>query len=445
MATALGSQAATVEAMTALTGLTHDIFVGKVIPNVHRESKVAMLFQEAQQGEYRMEGQNMVFATDLRYVTGALATDGKIPDHVGMDAVQGKLNPIRRYRRMAIDNLVELQASGPGAFEDLGVRILDLLWDSWKSMEIRHSIGASSGVLCKVTARTSSTVFTVEDGYNHDGTNPLLHLSEGSIIGWYDVSASQVGGAAKITATGINYSTPTITVDSATTWETTVGNQIAAGDFIYFASTNSTANGNFVLERNLAPSGAGTILDPDAAATTVYNISQTTYQRWKPYRVASTSFDHLEVKEHWLKLGEKRKVDVTPQTDVAVAHPGAIAQLARTMMGFQQQIYTGGNLEGGYDQVIVGGVPFAQDGNWYHDVIGTFYRPGLFRVMLGGEADFFAGDGSQWSRIADFDGKDAYVGDYMNLFCPQRGFNGALTSIVTPDVTDSDFDPLPSY
>lgn len=442
---ALGSQATKVEAMSALTGLTHDIFVGKVIPNVHRESKVAMLFQEAGQGEYRMEGQNMVFATDLRYATGGMASDGKIPDHVGLDAVQGKLTPIRRYRRIAIDNLVELQAAGPGAFEDLGVRILDILWDSWKSMEIRHSIGASSGVICKVTARTSSTVFTVEDGYNHDGTSALLHLSEGSIIGWYDVSASQVGGAGTITATGINYSTPTITVSTATTWETNVGNQLAAGDFIYFATTPDTTKDYFTLERNLAPSGAGTILDPEAAATTVFNISQTTYQRWKPYRVASSSFDHLEVKEHWLKLGVKRKVDVSPATDVAVAHPAAIAQLARTMMGYQQQIYTGETLAGGYDQVIVGGLPFVQDGNWYHDVIGTLYKPALFRVMLGGEADFFAGDGSEWSRIADFDGKEAYVGDYMNYFSPQRGFHGALTSIVTPDITDSDFDPIPAY
>ncbi|MCR4341840.1 MAG: hypothetical protein NUW01_18345, partial [Gemmatimonadaceae bacterium] len=148
--------------MSELTGLTHDIFVGRVVNNVRRESKVAMLFQDAEPGEYRLEGQNMVFAVDLRYKTGALATDGNIPDHVPLDAIQGKLTPVRRYARIALDNLVERRASGPAAFDDLSDRIFDKLWDAWASMEIRHAIGSSTGLLCKVSSRTSSTVIVVK-------------------------------------------------------------------------------------------------------------------------------------------------------------------------------------------------------------------------------------------------------------------------------------------
>src|SRR3990167_6713563 len=131
---ALGSQATKAELISELTGLTHDVFVGRVLPNVKRESPTAMLFQDAGPGEDSLEGQNMVFATDLEFATGAMATDGKLPDHVGLDAVQGKVTPIRRYRRIAIDNLVELRASGPGTYQDLADRIFDILWDSWKSM-----------------------------------------------------------------------------------------------------------------------------------------------------------------------------------------------------------------------------------------------------------------------------------------------------------------------
>lgn len=440
---AIGSQASHVEAMSALTGLTHDIFVGKVVNNVKRESKTAMLFRDAQPGEYRLEGQHMVFATDLRFKTGALATDGKLPDYVGMDAVQGRITPTRRYQRIAIDNLVEKQASGPGAFDDLIDRIFDLLWDAWKSMEIRHAIGNSTGQIAAVNVRTNSTTFTVKDGYGSTGTNPIMHISEGAILGWYDVSASQIGGAGTVST--INYATSSIVVTTATTWETNVGNQIATGDLIFFATTPDTTKDYFITERNLAPNGLGVIVDPAASATTVFNIPEGTYQRWKPFRKSSVTFDHLELTEHWLQLGAKRGFDVTPQTDVVVSHPAPVAQLARSLMGYQQQAYSGGTLEGGYSGVRVGNVDIVQDHFFYIDVAMTLFKDALYRVPLGADADFWGEDGSMWQRIIDYDGKEAFVVDYLNFFSNHRGAHGALTSIVTPDITDSDFDPIPNY
>ncbi|MEX1046036.1 MAG: hypothetical protein WD050_01345, partial [Actinomycetota bacterium] len=56
----------------------------------------------------------------------------------------------------------------------------------------------------------------------------------------------------------------------------------------------------------LAPNGLGTIVDPAADLTTVFNISQSTHGRWKPFREDSVTFDHLELTEHWLKLAAKR-------------------------------------------------------------------------------------------------------------------------------------------
>ena len=445
---ALGSQAGNAALMSELTGLTHDIFVGRVVNNVRRESKVAVLFQDAEPGEYRLEGKNMVFAVDLRYKTGAMATDGNIPDHVQLDAVQGSIVPIRRYARIALDNFVERRASGPGAFDDLSDRIFDKLWDAWASMEIRHAIGSSSGLICKISARSTSTTFTVKDAYGNAGTNPLIHLSEGSIIAWYNVSgggSGAIGGAGTVAKTsGIGYTTNLITVTTEQTWETDGTNQLEADDLIYFATTPGTTKDYFTAERNFAPNGLGTIVDPPGSLTSAFNIAQGDYERWKPYRVGSTTFDHIELTEHWLQLEQKRGFAVSPDIDVVCAYPSAVAQLARSLMGFQQQAYTGGELAGGYQKVTVSGIPIVSDGFFYHDVAMTLCRENLYRINLGGDADFWGEDGAMWSRIADYDGKDAFVVDYLNFFCNHRGANGALTGIST-DLVDDAFSPIPNY
>lgn len=438
---AYGSQQANVQALTDISNLTHDIFVGDVVNNVRRESPVSMMFQEAGPGQYYLSGSTMYFATDLDYATGAMATSGQIPDHVGIDAVEGGITPVRRYRRIAIDNLVEKRATGPGSYEDLADRIFKQLWDSWKSMEIRHSIGPASGLLGKCSSRTSSTVFVIKDAYGHAGTNPCMHISKGTILAWWDLTAvAAIDGAGVVSS--VAYSTSTITMDSAATWEP--ADTLAADDLIYIASTNNISTDYFISERNLAPNGLGTIVDPDAAASTVFGISETTSPRWKPYRKASVTFDHLEVQEHWIQLAQHRGFPVTPMTDTAVAYPSLVAQIARSLLGYQQQTQLGGTLTGGYAGIRVGNMDVVEDAFMCHDVFMTLCKEYLFRVNLGGEADFWGEDGSMWSRIADYDGKEAHVVDYLNTFSTHRGANSALTGVTT-DVTDADYSSVPDY
>lgn len=436
-----GSQVSVLEAMSDLQGLTRDIFKGRVQNNVRRESPTEMVFQEAGPGDYSFSGQSMKFATDLHFKSSGLATGGQIPDYVPMDAVQGSTTPVRRYDRIAIDNYVELLASGEGSFEDIGDRIFNKLWESWKNMNIRHSIGSSTGVVAKVSSRTSSTVVVLKDGLGHTGTNPIQLFDEGAIIGWYDVSAAGVGGAAAVAS--IDASTNAVTLDSAATWEPGAATP-AADDLIYFASTRSTTADHFTLERNQAPNGAGTILDPNGDNTTVFGIAEADHPRWKPYRKASVTFDHLELAEFWRQLGIKRGFKVTPATDVVVAFPSLVSQLARSLMGYQQQAYTGGTLEGGYEDLKVNGIGIVEDPFFYHDVAATLCKENLFRITLGGDGDFFADDGSMWSRTEDFDAKDGYVREYLNYFSNHRGANGALTGVTT-DLTDDDYTTVPSY
>lgn len=444
---ALDSQVSSsaIDSITDMANLIHDVFVDGVLPNVRRESKLAMIFQDAGRGDYRLEGDAMKFAADYDYATGGMATSGYLPDHVGLDPAEGSLTPGRRYRRIAKDNFVVARGSGPGAYEDMATRLFNILWDSWKSMEIRHALGGSTALLGTCLARTSSTIFTIEDFAGHDGTNPLSHISKGAILGWYDDSESQIGGAGVVDS--VNYSTGAITMDSATTWESDVGNPLATGDGIYFATTGRTTRDYFELERNLGLNGLGVVVDPDAGLSTAFGISESTYPRSKPFRKASVTFDHVELTEHWIQLAGKRGFDVTPATDICVAFPSVVAQAARSVLSYQQQTNLGGTLQGGYDllnPVMVANMPFIPDTFFHPDVCVTLCKDKLFRVNLGADPDFYAEDGSMWARLADYDGAEAFVGEYLNFFCTNRGANSALTGIAT-DVTDSDFTNIPDY
>ena len=123
---ALGSQVSNLEAITNLTGLVHEIYAGEVKPNVSAWSPTSQLFQEAGAGDYRIDGEKLVFSADLTYAGGAQGTDGNLPDHQYVDAVEGQTTPARLYVRRAIDNFIEKRAQkGPGAFGDLLGRMFD--------------------------------------------------------------------------------------------------------------------------------------------------------------------------------------------------------------------------------------------------------------------------------------------------------------------------------
>jgi len=439
---ALGSQVSGLEAITDLTGLVHEIYAGEVKPNVSSWSPTSQLFQEAGAGDYRIDGEKLVFSADLTYAGGAMGSDGNLPDHQYVDAVEGETTPARLYVRRAIDNFIEKRAvRGPGAFGDLLGRMFDQMWDAFGRSQIRHAIGTSNGTLCKVSSRTSSTVFVVKDGYGHEDTPPLLHMEVGMIINWVDTGSSNaLAGAGTISA--ITFSTNTVTVTTSATWEP--GNALAANDLIVNATTPNISTDYFASEYTNAPNGLLNIVDPDSDSTTVFNISQSTYPRWKPYRKASATFDHIEVTEHFRQLRAKSTSPVGPSTHVCCAQGSVIAELARTLVGFQQQTALGRTFEGGYEAVRIANMDFIEDDWQIHDVLYTLSVEDLFTVDLDGEADYFAEDGSQFSRLSDFDGKEWYVKSYKQSFSDRRNRHAALTGISLANVTASDFSPVPS-
>lgn len=440
---ALGSQVSNVEAITDLTGLVHEVYAGEVKPNIDVLSPTSQLFQEAGSGQYRMDGEKLVGSSQLTYAGGAMGTDGKLPDHQYQDPAEWQTTPARFYVRRAVDNFIQERARrGPGSFGDLGGRLFDQMWDAFGRLQIRSAIGHSDAVIGKVGSRTSSTAFVMKDGYGHAGTDPMMHLEQGMILAWVDVgSGNAIAGAGIISS--INYSTKTVTMDAAATWEPSA--QLAANDLIVFATTNDTTTDYFTTEYNLQKNGIMTIVDPDGNLTTVFNIAEGTYPRWKPFREASSTFDHIEVTEHFRKLRAKSTSPVTRQTHTCVAQGAVIAELARTLVGFQQQQNLGRTFRGGYQAVEIAGKDFVEDDFFLHDVLVTLSHEDLWNVDLGGGADYFAEDGSQFSRLADFDGKEWYVRAYGNTFADRRNRMGALTGISLPNVDADDFSPSPNY
>ena len=436
-----GSQRSNVQALSNITGLVHEIFTGDVLPAVRWESVTAQLMTTASSGQYQYDGESLNGATDLDRPHGALGTPGELPDSVHVDAGNWQTTPVRRYVRRAVDNFVEAAAiKGPGSFADFGSRIFDQLWGAFRLMEIRHAIGSSDGTLAKISVRNSSTDVTLKDGYGHADANPMLMLEEGMIIAWIDITnANAVGGSAKIST--ITYSTNRIVVDSASTWEVATP---AINDLIVAATTSTSTTDYFATEFQNAKNGLIDIVDPSAASTTVFNISESTFPRWKPYRSASTTLDHIEVTEFVRKHAAKSTFPVSPQSHTMVTHPAVVAELARSLVGFQQQQQLGKVLEGGYQTIRISGWDMAEDEYQLQDVLYNICNEDLYSVSLV-EAGYFDDDGSMYERISDFDGKEFYVRDYCNSFSPRRNRHGALTSISLSNVTAADFAPTPDY
>ena len=439
---AFGSQQANVDALSGITGLVHEIFTGDVLPSVRWESVSAQLMTNAGEGQFRYDGESLNGATDLDRPHGAVATGGALPDSAHVDAANWQTTPVRRYVRRAVDNFTEAAAiKGPGSFADFGSRLFDQMWGAFKLMEIRHAVGTSDGTLCTVASRTSATVVVVQNGHGYSGMAPTISLDVGMVIGWRDITASNAAAGAG-TITAINHGTATVTVTTSATWEPSA--TTAAGDIIVAATTPNIATDYYDDEYQNAKNGFLDIIDPAAASTTVFNVSETTFPRWKPYRVASGTFDHIEITEFTQKHQAKSTFPVSPETHTFLTHPAVYAELARTLIGFQQQTTLGKTLEGGYQAVRVSGQDIAVDPYQLHNVLYSVCMEDIYTISLV-EAGYFDEDGSMYERISDYDGKEWYVRDYCNSFSPRRNRHGALTGISLPNVTAADFNPVPNY
>lgn len=412
--------------------LVHENYVNDIKPWVDFLDPVAALFQQVGSGGYTLVGEKLQFAAEQSYAGGWMGTDGYLPDHEQVNPAELYWTPKRLYLRRAVDNFLEAVAQRPGAYEDLAARIQRQQLDAIQRGTARHIHGSTNATVCTFVSRTSATVIVVDAGFGHAGTSPTMFLEPGMTLALLDNSISyNLIGVATLTTVAHNTSTNTATLTFATDIDTS--STAADGDVLVFATTNSTSNTNYGHERNKAPTGLLDILDPDAASTTLGGASESTYPRWAPINRASVDWGHVELMEFAAEIMARSQAPVTAASHVLTMHPGAKIELAKTLLSYQQQAQLGRELQGGWTTVRVGEFDAIESPYHLHDVAYLLCPEDLAVVDLDGEPSVWTGDGGQFSRLADYDGKEWFVRHYVERFPTRRNRMGALTSVYNPN------------
>jgi hypothetical protein len=427
------SQIANLEAVSDIGNLVHEVYVDKVVPHYAHLSRVAGLFANAKPGEYTMVGKKLVFSADLLFAGGALATGGYLPDHEYVDPVPMETTPARMYVQRAVDDFVLERGQSPGAFENFGARVERQALEAFHRMTTRHVHGGSTATVCTVATRTSGTVWVVQDGYGHDGTNPTMFLRKGMKLALLDASDSfSTLGAGTLTA--VDHATKTLTF--AATIDS--GSAGTAGDPFVFVTTTDTSATRFQTERSKAPLGIRDLLDPDANNSSYLTVSESTYPEIKPVRKASADFTEVEVMEFLAEVEANGQFEVSPESHVFTCQKGVEIELAKTLIGYTQIQQKGGKLQGGWDTVMVGPYRFLIDGYHTHDELMLHCLDDYRVVPLGSAStngSVATPDGNKYQRLADYDGRSWYMKAYLQRFMVRRNRSGVLTGI---SVSNSD-------
>jgi hypothetical protein len=420
---------AQVERTTAnISTLVHENYVNEVKPMVDHIDPLAAIFTKIGPGGYTLIGEKLQFATDWTYAGGFMGTDGFLPDPEQVNPMELITTPARLYARRAIDNFLKALAVQPGAYEDLSARLTKQMLDAVRRGTARHIHGSTNATLCTFVSRTSATVIVVDAGFGHASTAPCMFIEEGMTCALLDANNSYaVIGAATVSDVAFNTSSTTATLTFATDIDTS--STAADGDPLVFATTNDSSATHYVSERGYAPLGLYDILDPDGASTTLLSASETTYPRWAPINRASSDWGHIELMEFLFEIGAKSNSEVSARSHVITMQDGARIELAKTLLGYQQQSNLGRTLEGGWQAVRVGEFDVVASPYHLHDVVYALCPEDLHVVDLDGEPSAWAGDGSQNSRLADYDGYEWFIKHYVQRFPSRRNRMGALTGV----------------
>src|SRR3990167_4915512 len=164
---------------TMPTGASHELFAPGIRDVINHASPVAGLFRNVGPKGYQIVGKKLVIATQLLYSGGWVGTTGYYPDSEYADPDVMEFTPAQIYLRRAIANFIAARATGPGAFEDHLTLVEKQAWAAIKRGTTRHIFGDSNATVCTFLTRVSATVLEVQDGYGHDGTNPLMFVEPG--------------------------------------------------------------------------------------------------------------------------------------------------------------------------------------------------------------------------------------------------------------------------
>lgn len=419
-------------AASDISTLVHENYVNEVKPWLDHISPLAGLFNSLGDGGYSLVGEKIQFARDYTYRGGFMGTDGYLPEPEAVDPLELQFTPARLYARSAVDNFLAASAVRPGAYEEFSARLMTQMWDAVERGTTRHIHGGSDATVCTFSSRTSATVLVVDAGYGYAGASPAMFLEPGMTLALLDASSSYATiGVAKIDSIDYDTSATTATITFASDIDTSSTG--ADGDPLVFATTNDSSDSHFVTERNNAPLGLLDIIDPNDDLTAYGGLTESSWQRINPIRRASSDFGHIEIMEFLAEIEAKSNSPVSAQSHVLTMQKGAEIELAKELLGFQQQAELGRTLQGGWQAVRIGQFDVLSDPYHIPDVVYALAPEDLFVVDLDGEPEVWAGDGSPFQRLTDYDGKEWFIRHYVNRFAGRRNNMGALTGVSNPN------------
>lgn len=421
--------------------LVHENYVNEMLDWVPFMDPVAGLFEELGDGGYDLIGEKLQFAADDDFAGGFMGTDGYTPDHQYPDNVELSTTPARLYVRRAVDNFMTTIAVKPGAYESLLARVEKSAMDAMELGTSFHVNGSTNATVCTFVSRTSATVLVVDAGFGHAGTAPAQYLGEeGQVLALLDANMSYATiGAAAISSIDYDTSGTTATITFASAID--ASSDGADGDPLVFATTADETATHYVTERGNAPLGLLDIVDPDDSVSTLLGLAESGSQRWTPIRRASSDFGHVEIQEFIAEIGAKSRMNVTPDSHVLTLQEGVFIELAKDLLPFQQSSELGRELNGGWTTVKVGGFDFLKSMYHLHDVMYALC-PEKLKVVNLRPAQIYSGDGSKFSRLADYDGQEFFYSAYLQRFPTQRNCHGALTGITNSNHTRYSAHPI---
>lgn len=422
------SQIANMTTSQASWTLVHENYMNEVKPLLDHNDAVSALFTKIGPGGYTLIGEKLQFALDHSYSGGFMGTSGYLPDHQEASPVEAYTTAARLYIRRAVDNFIASLAVQPGAYEDFFARLNRQMLDAVKRGTAFHIHGSSSATVCTFVSRTDANTLVVDAGFGHASQSPLQFVEPGMYMALLDANDSYaVIGADEVASVEFNTSSTTATINFTTSID--AASTGADGDPLVFCTTIDESAANFVAERGYAPLGLMDFMDPDAGSTTLLGLSEATAPRWAPSNLASSDFGHVELMEFLEFIAARSNSEATPQTHVLTMQNGARIELAKDLLPFQQQSNLGRTLEGGWQAVRVADFDVVASNYHLWDVVYAICPDDIHVVDLDGEPAVWAGDGSQFSRLADYDGKEWFLKHYVQRFPSRRNRMGALTGV----------------
>jgi hypothetical protein len=184
-----------------------------------------------------------------------------------------------------------------------------------------------------------------------------------------------------------------------------------------------------VTERSKAPMGLLDIIDPADSATTYGALTESSTARINPIRRATSDWGFVEMTEFQAEVGAASTSPVSPSSHVWVMQEGNKIEVAKELLPYQQQANLGRTLEGGWTAVNIGGFDIVSDPYCVPSVAYLLCLEDFKVVNLDGEASVWSGDGNQFQRMTDYDGKQWFLRHYVQRFATRRNRSGAITGL----------------